>query len=100
MPPSNPEATDADLRLNVRIGNRLQRIGRMLEKELAKAGATKNQAQFSLLIWGPGRMQYISNAEREDVREAMREMVAKWDRDGADLGKPELPLGGMHDPGD
>jgi len=90
-----PEANRADLQLNVRIGNRLQRIARLLEKELHKAGATKDQAQFSLLIWGPGRMQYISNADRSGVKAAMEEMIAKWDNDGQDLGKPHLPLGGM-----
>lgn len=89
-----PENNRRDLNLNVRIGNRLQRIARMLEKELEKAGAKTDDAQFSLLIWGPGRMQYVSNAERADVKNAMKEMVEKWDRD-PDLGKPSLPLGGM-----
>ena len=89
--------SEAQRRLNVRIGNRLQRIGRLIEKELSKAGASKEEAQFSLIIWGGGRMQYISNAEREGVREAMREMVERWDKPGEDLGKPALPVFGGSD---
>ena len=91
-----PQETPADHVRNVRIGNRLQRIARMLEKELEKAGATSDDTQFSLIVWGTGRMQYVSNAERPDVRNAMKEMVAKWDADGEDLGKPIMPLGGLN----
>lgn len=90
-----PETNRSDLAVNARISNRLQRIARMVEKELEKAGADKDRAQFSLLIWGPGRMQYCSNAERSDVRNAMQEMVTKWDKDGEDLGPVRLPLGGF-----
>lgn len=90
-----PEKSARDLNLNVKIGNRLQRIARLIEKELTKAGADKDEVQFSLLVWGPGRMQYVSNAERSSVRDGMAEMVEKWDRAGEDLGKPSLPLGGL-----
>jgi len=95
MTKRNPEINRSDLVLNTRISNRLQRIARMIEKELEKAGADKDRVSFSLLIWGPGRMQYCSNAERSDVRNAMQEMVTKWDKDGEDLGPVRLPLGGF-----
>ena len=83
---------------DVRIGNRLQKIARLIEAELRKAGADPKDVQFSLMIWGSqpnGRMQYVSNGTRDSVKIAMQELVAKWDRDGEDLGKPTLPLGGF-----
>ena len=89
--------TTEERQLNVRIGNRLQRIARLLQKEFSKCGAKEDQVQFSLLVWGPGRMQYVSDAERSTVKEAMQEMVAKWDDDKQELGKPEMPLGGIKD---
>lgn len=91
-----PEKSRHAMQLNVNIGNRLQRIARMLEKELRKAGADRGDAQFSLLVWGPDRVQYVSNAERGDVKIAMHELLKKWDKPGADLGKPKPPLGGLH----
>lgn len=89
----HPEKSRDALMLNHRISNRLQRIARLIEKELEKAGADREDAQFSLLIWGPDRMQYVSTAERSTVKEAMKEMIAKWDTD--DLGPVQKPLGGM-----
>lgn len=90
-----PKETHAAALRNHKIGQRLQRIARLVEKELKKAGATKDDTQFSLIIWGEGRMQYVSNAQRSDVKAAMREMVEKWDREGAERGVPEKPLGGI-----
>lgn len=38
---------------------------------------------FALLTFpmgeGDGRMNYISNAERDTMRDAMRELLARWD---------------------
>lgn len=96
MPPDLPNETPAQLALNARISNRLQKLARMIEKELAKAGTNKDETQFSLLIWGPGgRMQYVSNAERETVRLALIELADKWTEE-QDLGPVKLPLGGLH----
>ena len=45
---------------------------------------------FALYIFGEGdegRGQYVSNADREGVRESLREMLDHWDRnDGKDDG--------------
>ena len=95
MPRYRPEKTEHNKDLNIRLGNRLQKMARMIEAEMRKAGATKDEAQFSLIIWGPERMQYVSNAERADVKKAMTELVNKWDKADEDLGKPEGPLGGL-----
>ena len=83
-------------RVAVRIANRMQKIARMIEKELTKAGADKDEVQFSLQVWSNGRMQYVSNAERATVRDAMVELVAKWDKE-KEPGLPRLPLGGLED---
>lgn len=91
-----PEKDRGDLVLNVKVGRRLQRIARMIEKELGKAGADREQVQFSLLVWGPGRSQYVSNARREDVKTALVELIERWDTE-ADLGQPKMPLGGEYD---
>lgn len=90
-----PVETPAQALRNAKIGARLQRIARLIEKELAKAGADRADTQFSLIIWGEGRMQYVGTGERSDTKKAMEEMVAKWDKDGAEQGKPTFPLGGL-----
>lgn len=71
----------------VRIAKRLPRIADMVEKELAKAAGTR--VGFSVLTWGAGRTQYVSNAQRADTKTAMRELVDRWDQD-TDLGIPTL----------
>ena len=91
-----PKETPHQAAVNHKVGQRLQKIARLLEKELRKAGADKDEVQFFLLIWGQGRMQYVSNAERGGVKEALSELLAKWDREGADRGVPSKPLGGIH----
>ena len=95
--PFKPVETPAAALRNAKIGGRLQRIAQMIEKELAKAGAKRENTQFSLIIWGEGRMQYVSTGEREDTKTAMREMLNKWDTPGAEGGTPTFPLGGLTD---
>lgn len=96
MPPELTKETPEQLATNARISNRLQKIARMIEKELEKAGADREETQFSLLIWcAGGRMQYVSTAERETVRVAMIELADKWTAE-QDLGPVKLPLGGLH----
>lgn len=90
-----PENSKEDLAIAVRVGSRLQKIARLIEKELEKVGAPRGHTTFSLLVWGPGRTQYVSTAEREDVRKAVIEMVGKWTAE-QDLGVPTLPLGGLN----
>lgn len=95
--PGIPEQSKEAYRVNLKISNRLQRIARVIERELEKAGVSRDEAQFSLLVWGPDRVQYVSTAEREDVKKAMREVLDRWDTPGADLGKVQPLLGGMSD---
>ena len=97
MPKLPPENSKRALMLNAKIGNRLQKIARMVNKELEKCGTSRRETQFSLIIWGPDRMQYIGTGERSDTKKAMEEIVAKWDNDGEELGTPVLPLGGLTD---
>jgi hypothetical protein len=91
-----PNENHAEYQANARISNRLQRIGRMLEKELTKAAGKEDDVHFALLVFHGGRVQYCSNAERDSIRDAMKELVSKWDIPGADLGPVDKKLGGMN----
>ncbi len=56
----------------------MQAIASAIEKTLPKSHG------FALLVFDygeGGRMSYISNARREDMHEALRELLGKWDAD-------------------
>jgi D-serine deaminase-like pyridoxal phosphate-dependent protein len=90
-----------------RIGQRLPKIARMVERELSKAAGGKFVG-FSLLTWGGvdatlagnpdgmNRSQYVANVTRESATAALKETIARWERpDHGELGIPQKPLGGM-----
>lgn len=90
-----PENSKEALARAVRIGQRLKKIARLIEKELEKAGADRDSTQFSLLVWGEARVQYVGTATRETVKEAMLELLDRWEKNDPDLGIPAMPLGGL-----
>lgn len=61
----------------VQIGRALQRIAKMIDRELSKAAGGK-RVPFSLYTWGGHRAQYVSNAPRQDVKACMVETIARW----------------------
>jgi hypothetical protein len=67
----------------VEIALRLQRIARMIDKELSKAAGGK-RVPFSLYTWGGHRAQYVSNVARDDAKVAMQECLDRW-------GEPQDP---------
>ena len=71
------ELTYAD---QVAISRQLQKIARMISKELSKAAGGK-AVPFSLYTWGGHRSQYIANCPRPDVKAAMRETLDRWEDD-------------------
>lgn len=79
----------------VRIGKRLPKIARWIERELQKI--TGKRVLFSLLVWGDARVQYVSNADREDVKLAIIELMGRWGIEAEELGVPTMPLGGVRD---
>lgn len=44
------------------------------------------RVDFSLVVWSEGRLNYISTAERADVRVALGELLKAWD-----AGMPDVP---------
>lgn len=62
----------------VMLGRNLQRIARLLDRELKRATGGK-RVPFSLYTWANHRAQYVSNAPREAVKAGMRELLEKWD---------------------
>ncbi len=68
----------------VAVARRLRKIARLIDKELAAAGAPR--MPWSLFTWGGNRGQYISNAGREDVKKALTETLERWEQ------PPEPPL--------
>lgn len=61
----------------VAISRRLQKIARMIDRELEAAAGER--VAFSLYTWGGQRSQYISNAPRDDIKAAMRETLDRWE---------------------
>lgn len=61
----------------VKIARALPRIARILRTELTKAAG--RPVLFSLWTWGDGRSQYISNAQRDDIKKALQETLDRWD---------------------
>lgn len=58
------------------ISKRLQRIARLIDKELTSA--TGVRVPFSLYTWGGNRCQYVSNTARDDAKIAMQECLDRW----------------------
>jgi len=55
-----------------------KRIGDLLKNAMPKGWG------FSLQLFtfgGPGFITYISNAKREDMKKALKELLDKWDRE-------------------
>lgn len=70
----------------VAIAQRLRGLADYIENELREA--TGKRVGFSLLTWGNGRSQYVSNCQRHTIKEGMRELLDRWDVPGEDLGVP------------
>lgn len=70
---------DKDLTFSdqVAISRRMERIARMIDKELSKATGGK-RVPFSLYTWGGHRAQYVSNTDRDQAKAAMRECLDRW----------------------
>lgn len=72
----------------LKISRQLQALAEALGDLLEEAAGEK--VLFALHIFGEGadgRGQYVSNAERADVRKALRELLDHWDKnEGRDDG--------------
>lgn len=96
---SYPEKTKRALDINIKIGKRLQKIARMITIELERVGVSNDDAQFSLLVWGPDRVQYVGTATRETSKAAMKELLERWDKPQEELGpllRPPVDGSGPH----
>lgn len=60
----------------VAISKRLQRIARLIDKELM--AATGEWVPWSLYTWGGHRVQYVSNTARDQAKAAMQECLDRW----------------------
>lgn len=62
----------------VKISRNLQRIAKMLDRELSKV--TGKRVAWSLYTWNEHRCQYISNSPRDQIKAAMKECLDRWDK--------------------
>lgn len=60
----------------VAVAKALRRIAKMIDKELARAGAPR--MPWSLFTWGGHRGQYVSNVARLHARKAIEETLERW----------------------
>ena len=72
----------------VRVSLAMQRIAKMVDKELRRSVGTG--VPFSLFTWGGGRSQYVANVDRADAMRIMQETLDRWKRHEPDLGPPHL----------
>lgn len=72
------------------ISTRLQRIAKMVERELNNLTLPgEAPAIFSLFVFTGGAAQYIGNGEREDIKRVVASVIARWDDPAyASLHKP------------
>lgn len=64
-----------DERVRLRASAFMQSIARTIAQRLENA---KLSMGFSLVIFTPGRVQYVSNCKREDVQQAFAELLHRW----------------------
>ena len=69
---------------SIRVSESLQVISHALERTLNEIAGFP--VGFSLQVWTDGRMNYISNCDRDVMREQLRLLLADWDR-----GMPDVP---------
>lgn len=72
----------------IRVSRVMQRIAKMVDKELRKAAG--ESVPFSLYTWGGGRSQYVANVDRAAATQAMQETIDRWKRHEPDLGAPHM----------
>lgn len=64
------------------ISTKLQRIAKMIDRELANLQLPgEDPALFSLLVYTGGAVQYIGNGDRADTKRLMASVVARWEFD-------------------
>lgn len=62
---------------------RMKEMIEVLEGNLKSITGEKKGVVLLVFDFGPGgNLQYISNGNRQDVMAALRELLAKWSRDG------------------
>lgn len=69
--------SDFTLAQQLAVSRALPRIARLIDRELARAGAPR--MPWSLFTWGGHRSQYVSNTARADARPAIAETLARWE---------------------
>jgi len=57
----------------------LQTLAKAIDGALEQVAPGVN---FSLFVWQEGGVNYVSNADRESVRKALREVLERWDTPG------------------
>jgi hypothetical protein len=72
----------------VKVSLQMQRIAKLVDKELRKAAGVR--VPFSMFTWGGGRSQYVANVDRSDAMAVMQETLDRWNRHEPDLGPPHL----------
>lgn len=95
-PPGKPDFSKADARLKAMqerspVGSSARAISKHLPEiasvtyDALEAVAGK-RVEFSLVVWTEGRFNYISTADREDVKKALETLLKAWD-----AGMPDVP---------
>jgi hypothetical protein len=67
----------------VEISKQLPALLDLVEDKVTQIAGAKQA--MTLIIWTEGRANYISNARREDVIRALKEMLEAWERNMPDI---------------
>ncbi len=60
-----------------KVNKKLQAIAQALDEELQEAAGER--VAFTLLVFTPGRANYISNADRAQSVEQLRDLLKYWE---------------------
>ena len=74
---------------DMRVSRHLRDLAQDIDKLLQLIAGEK--MLFSLFVWSDDRSQYVSNAQRDDVKKALEECLELWKK-----GMPDVPLHETH----
>ena len=72
-----------DLKRNMKISAGLPDLAKTIDAFFKEVLDDDERVCFSLMVWAGHRAQYISNTPREQVKQAMTEVLSRWE-DGDD----------------
>jgi len=69
--------------VTINLSKQLKKIARNLEKKITQASGER--LAFTLVIYSPGRAQYISNCDRQESIQQLEYLLEQWKKNMPDV---------------